>query len=206
MNRLAKGILNVSGVTTAVMAGTFVSFENLVISEAKKQYWDDCEYLLILGGDIYGADTPSPQLLERMKTAAVYLNGHKNTIAIPCGGCFRELQKKSEAQVIADYLMANGVEADRIILEDKSTTTIENFLFAKKILEDRTGKSVKELNLGFLSSSYHIFRASLIGKDCGFGNTKKVTAPTPGEAAKRYAREYFAAYALWIKKLQEVLK
>ncbi len=51
-------------------AGIYMPF---VIRRSRKNYRDDCDYLMILGGDIIGADTPSPQLLERMKEAARYL-------------------------------------------------------------------------------------------------------------------------------------
>ena len=95
-------------VTVAVTAGAYMPF---VISDAKKNFRDKCEYLLILGGNIIGADTPSPQLFERMKSAAVYLKENPGTFAVPCGGCFREKQKKSEAAVIADYLISQGIRS-----------------------------------------------------------------------------------------------
>ena len=102
-----------------------------------------------------------------MKKAVEYLKIHPNTIAIPCGGCFREGQKKSEAQIIKEYLTAHGIEENRIFLEDKSTTTIENFRFALPIIKNISGKEINELNIGFLTSSYHIFRSTQIAKCSG---------------------------------------
>lgn len=181
-----------------VTAGLYMPF---VIKEAKKTYRDDCDILLILGGDIIGADTPSPQLLERMKEAVKYLKENTACFIIPCGGCFREGQKKSEAQIIADYLIKNGIDADRIILEDKSTTTFENFEFAFEIIRKHYNKDINSLRIAFLSSSYHIFRSSVIAKSCGLNNPLKVTAKTPGEAFKRFSREYFVGYDLLYRKL-----
>lgn len=182
----------------AVTAGLYMPF---VIKEAKKTYRDNCDYLMILGGDIIGAETPSPQLLERMKEAVKYLKENEQCFIVPCGGCFREGQKKSEAEIIADYLMENGIDKKRIFLEDKSTTTFENFEFAFKMIRKHSGKEINSLKIAFLSSSYHIFRSTVIAKSCGLNAPLKVTAKTPGEAFKRFSREYFVGYDLLYRKI-----
>lgn len=199
MKKHVSVIIRSAAAATGVFAGSVAAYLPFVIADANKGKWDSCDYLLILGGDIYGADTPSPQLFERMKSAVTYLSQHKNTVAIPCGGCFRKLQKKSEAQIIADYLIANGIGSDRIILEDRSTTTFENFANAKKILEKETGKPIGSLKVGFLTSTYHIHRSEIIAKHYGIVKPAIAAAPTPGEAFKRYIREYFVAYDLFIR-------
>ena len=193
---MLKNIICVAGGITGAFALSVAAYLPFVISDARKNNRDKCDYLLILGGNIIGADTPSPQLFERMKAAAVYLKENPETVAIPCGGCFREGQKKSEAAVIADYLIENGIDASRIILEDKSTTTYENFEFGTKIIENHAGKPVSQVKVAFLSSDYHIHRASIIAKRCGVENCGKVSCPTPGEAMPRFLREYFVAYEL----------
>lgn len=196
--------MGVTGGIAGVFALSVAAYLPFVISDAKKENRDKCDYLLILGGNIIGADTPSPQLLERMKAAAVYLRENPETVAIPCGGCFRDGQKKSEAQVIADYLIEQGIEDSRIVLEDKSTTTFENFEFGTKIIENLANKPLREINIAFLSSDYHMHRASIIAKRCGINNCGRVACPTPGKALPRFLREYFVAYELiyhdWIKK------
>ena len=173
-----------------------VAYMPFVISDAKKKYRDKCEYLLILGGNVIGADTPSPQLFERMKSAAAYLDENPEVIAVPCGGCFRDGQKKSEAAIIADYLVEQGIDGSRIILEDNSTTTYENFEFGTKIIENHAGRPLDEIKIAFLSSDYHIHRAAVIAKRCGVRNCGRVSSPTPGEAMPRFIREYFVAYEL----------
>lgn len=196
MKKIITGILGGVAGIVAVTAGAYMPF---VISEARKKHNDKCDYLLILGGNVIGADTPSPQLFERMKAAAKYLNENEKVIAVPCGGCFREGQGKSEARIIADYLISQGVDAGRIILEDKSTTTYENFEFAADIIKNYSGKEISELSVAFLSSDYHIHRASVIAKQSGFVNCGKVSCPTPGKAMKRFAREYIVAFEMFYK-------
>ena len=197
---LIKKVFGVAGGVVGGIAGaailSAVAYMPFVISDARKKYRDKCEYLLILGGNVIGADTPSPQLFERMKSAAVYLKENPSTLAVPCGGCFREGQKKSEAAIIAEYLIEQGIESERIILEDKSTTTYENFEFGTKIIENHAKRPLEEVKIAFLSSDYHIHRASIIAKRCGVKECGRVSSPTPGEAMPRYLRECVVAVEL----------
>lgn len=186
--------------TVAVTAGAYMPF---VISDARKKYRDKCEYLLILGGNVIGADTPSPQLLERMKSAAVYLKENPETVAVPCGGCFRENQKKSEAAIIADYLVSQGIDENRIILEDKSETTYQNFEFGTEIIKNHAGRELDEISIAFLSSDYHLHRAALIAKQSGIVNCGRVSSPTKGKAIQRYFREYIVAYEVLYKSIKK---
>lgn len=184
----------------AVTAGAYMPF---VISDARKEFNDKCEYLLILGGNIIGEETPSPQLLDRMRAAAEYLVENTDVIAVACGGCFRKEQKKSEAEIIANYLIEKGVAESRILLEDKSTTTFENFEFGTQIIKNHSQKELADIKIAFLSSSYHVHRASAIAKLSGIKNCGRVSCKTQGSAVKRFAREYFVAYELaykWLKK------
>jgi len=197
MKTVSKIIKGTVGVVSGYFALTAAAYMPFVIKESRKNHRDNCEYLLILGGNVIGADTPSPQLVERMKTAAEYLKDNKECFVVPCGGCFRPEQKKSEAVIIADYLIGQGIAEERFILEDKSTTTVENFEFASEIIKAHSGKEINDVKIAFLSSDYHIFRASVIAECCGIKNIGKVSSPTPSEASKRYIREYFVAADLF---------
>ena len=196
-------ILKIAGILVVVVLGYFVvtaaAYMPFVIRKSKNKYRDDCEYLMILGGDIIGADTPSPQLFERMKESAIYLKENTHCMIVPCGGCFRPGQKKSEAQIIADYLISQRIDPDRIIPEDKSTTTFENFLFAVEIIKKHSKKDIDDVKIAFLSSTYHIHRSSVIAKACGIKNAGVVSCITPGDAYKRFIREYFVGYDLFFR-------
>ena len=153
------------------------------------------DVLLILGCRVKG-DTPEETLQMRIDAAAEYLNKNKDVIAIACGGIVHDDQTKSEAQAISEGLVAKGVELERIILEDKSTTTKENFINAMEII----GKmSDKELKVAMLSSEFHLLRASLLAKKCSLTITT-VPAPSPKkQRLKNYARELIC-FAEFLKK------
>ena len=198
MNKIFKTVL---GTCAAVLAAPAVLYFPAVIYDSTKKYDDDCEYLMILGSVILGEDTPSGQLVERMDRAVVYLKSHSNAKAVCCGGCFRKEQKVSEAQIIKNYLMNNGIEEERILLEDKSTTTYENFEFALKIIADDSGKSVEETKIAYLTSDYHIFRSGIIAKQSGIKDVLRVSAKSESLKWKRYLREYFVGYDLAYRTL-----
>ncbi len=144
------------------------------------------DILLILGCRVKG-NNPEETLQMRINKAAEYLKDNKNVIAIACGGIVHEDQSKSEAQAIYEGLTEKGVEGERIILEDKSTTTKENFINAKKII-DSMGEN---LSVAMLSSEFHLLRASLLAKKCGLEVTT-VAAPSPKDLRmKNYVREFF---------------
>lgn len=176
MKKSLKTTLGIVGaVGTAVFAAENI-FLTKIISEAKKDYSEDLDYLFVLGGLIIGEETPSEHLMKRIEKAASYLSSHPKTVAVTCGGCFRNGQKKSEALIIKEHLVSMGIEEERILLEDKSTTTNENFRFGKAIVEEHSKKEFFELNVGFLSSDYHLFRAGIIAKINGLPGLRKIGA------------------------------
>ena len=58
-----------------------------------------------------------------------------------------------------DYLLDKGLDRSRIIIEDKSTDTIENIVNASNYLEDN--------KVLVISSNYHVFRARMICNKAG---------------------------------------
>lgn len=133
------------------------------------------DFLLILGCRVKG-DTPDEMLRLRAEAAAKFLNEHKNVRAICCGGIVHEDQTKSEAQAIKEILLQNGIESERIFLEDKSQTTFENFVNAKKLIDSL--KPEKEPEIAFISSEFHLMRASVIASLVGV-KASSVPAPSP---------------------------
>ena len=202
MNTFSKVLLSAVGGIAGYLTVTAGAYLPFVIRDAKKGYRDGCDYLLVLGGLVIGEETPSEHLLERILAAAEYLKENTSCFVVPCGGCFRDGQKKSEALIIKEHLVELGIDEERFVLEDKSTTTFENFENAFEIIRSHSGKNPNELSVAFLSSDYHLHRSGIIAKRCGFENIGKVSCPNKSDIIKNYAREYFVAYEL-LKKDRE---
>ena len=122
------------------------------------------QYLVVLGTTVNGTE-PSSMLKDRIDAAYAYLVAHEDVICIVSGGK-GDAENLSEAQCMFDRLTAMGISADRLWLEDKSTSTWENLQFSMNIIEGKTG--TRPNKAGILSSEYHLYRAGLFASDCGF--------------------------------------
>jgi uncharacterized SAM-binding protein YcdF (DUF218 family) len=150
------------------------------------------EFIIILGARVKGT-TPSLSLQYRIDTAAAYLNIHPKTIAVASGGQGPG-EDISEAEAIKQGLIEHGIDESRIILENKSTSTVENIKFSKKLIP-------KDLKNGLIvSNDFHLFRAKMIARHQGL-KLEGLAAKTPTVALfKSYTREYLAITKYWLFK------
>lgn len=123
---------------------------------------EDCEYVVVLGAKVR-PDGPSVSLMDRIRTAAKYLDENPEVIAIVSGGKGAD-EPITEAKCMYDELVALGIDPRRIWVEDKATSTWENLHFSLDLIEKHTGR--RPVKIGILSSEYHLFRASLFAKAC----------------------------------------
>lgn len=120
-------------------------------------------YMIVLGCSVEGTE-PSPMLQDRITAAAKYMEKNPDVIAIVTGGKADE-ENISEAQCMFNGLIALGIEPERILMEDKATSTAENFQFSLALLEEELGRVPR--NLGVLSSEFHLLRAQMLAKSHG---------------------------------------
>lgn len=117
-------------------------------------------YMIVLGTAVEGTE-PSPMLADRINAAAKYMEKHPDVIAIVTGGKGDD-ENLSEAQCMYNELTKLGIDPDRILMEDKATSTAENFRFSVELLEKELGRVPR--NVGVLSSEFHLLRAAMIGE------------------------------------------
>ncbi|MFD2443601.1 YdcF family protein [Bacillus sp. CGMCC 1.16607] len=153
---------------------------------------DHAEYMIILGARVKGT-VPSLALQYRIDAAAQYLTKNPQTIAIASGGKGPG-EEITEAEAIKRDLTEQGIHESRIILEDKSTNTIENINFSKKLIPNNLEKGL------IVSNDFHIFRAKMIARDQGI-DLEGLPAKTPTVALlKSYTREYLAITKYFLNK------
>ncbi len=124
---------------------------------------ETCEYVVVLGAAVHG-DVPSLSLNERINAAYDYLTAHPDVQCVVSGGQ-GEGENMTEAKCMRDRLVAKGIPAQRIWLEERATSTWENLNFTLDLIQEKTGKRPEKL--GVISSEYHLYRASLFAKRCG---------------------------------------
>lgn len=148
------------------------------------------EVVVVLGCQVKG-ERPSRMLKRRLDAALEYLNEEPEALVIVSGGKGPD-EQISEAECMRRYLEEQGIAPDRIIMEDKSTSTDENLEFSFKLMD--------ELGLGrdivLVTDGYHQYRAQLIAKDHGAGKIGALSASTELRFIPTYwVREWFAVLA-----------
>lgn len=129
------------------------------------------DYLVILGCGIRADGTPCPLLAGRVDRALAFdesrvAMGDVPATFVPSGGQGPD-EPVSEAQSMGAYIIGKGVVPERIVLEDRSTTTRENMAFSREVIERHAGRSTDELNIGFSTTNYHVFRGYVCAHQAG---------------------------------------
>ena len=144
--------------------------------------------VIVLGAGVNG-ETPSAALWSRIRAAEAYLEGHPEVPVVLSGG-----QGPGEAISEAEAMRRSlpGVENGRLLLEDRSTNTAENFAFSKELLEER-GLDTETAVIAVVTNDFHCFRAHMIAQKQGL-RTIDVPAELPWWwlTANYYLREAFA--------------
>lgn len=116
------------------------------------------EIVVILGCKLTD-DCTGREIVGRSTLAASFLIGHEDILVVASGGKTEPICNKSEAQVILDTLLKYGLDSSRIILEERSRSTIGNAFFTKNILSEL---GVCPSKLYLVTSCYHARRAEMI--------------------------------------------
>ena len=152
----------------------------------------NCEYVIVLGCQVR-RDGPSLMLRRRLDAACSYLSTDTKADCIVSGGK-GDNEHISEAEAMYEALVNDGISESRITKEDKSSSTYENLLFSKQILED----SEKPLRIAIVTDGFHQWRARLQAESLGY-DVKCVSAATPWYLVPVYwVREWFALSYLFV--------
>ena len=134
----------------------FAVLEFQVISWSRTDWDAPAEAVVILGAGVNGT-SPSLSLLVRLEAALTYIQD-KPEIPIVVTGGQGPGEAVSEAQCMADWLAARGVDPGRIYLEEQASTTAENVRYSKEVL---SGLGLSSgTNVAVASSGYHLCRAA----------------------------------------------
>jgi len=120
------------------------------------------EYVVVLGSGLAGSSVP-PLLAARLDAAVrLYRGKHGGAIKalIPSGGQGAD-ELLPEGTAMARYLQQKGIPANRIIVEDRATTTMENLTFSRDLMER------PDAPVTVVTSSYHVFRAAMFTRRAG---------------------------------------
>ena len=118
----------------------------------KKENYTNVDYLVIYGCHL------KELLIERLDYSLEIIKEHPVKKIVLTGGIGAK-GNYNESEFMLNYLIANGVEKNKIIVENKSTTTEENNENIMKMLDLKNAKSQTEIVL--VSQELHLFRIKL---------------------------------------------
>ena len=149
--------------------------------------------VIVLGAGIRGETVTLP-LAYRLDKAIEYVNKNPKSIIVVSGGQgFQE--EISEALAMEKYLVNKGVSKEKIIREEQATSTYENFIYSKVILDKIFDRPYKT---ALITNDFHIYRATQISKIVELDSTHYHAELEWYTVPLNYLRESVAVLKLWL--------
>ena len=159
---LASGVISLLLIVFAI--GIAISIWNYGKVDEKAP----ADVAIVLGAAISDGEV-SPVYRERINHAiTLYEEGTVDFIILTGG--FGEGSYKSDSQVAKEYALSQGIPEEKILIEEKSTITEENFEFSKEVMEENDLETAI-----IVSDPLHMKRAMLMAKDY---NITALSSPT----------------------------
>ena len=144
----------------------------------------DLDYLIVLGAQVR-EDGPSVVLKYRLDAAAQYLKENNSTVCIVTGGQGPN-EPFPEGQGMKEYLVKAGIPADRILVEDQASNTVENIRYSKALM------SSPDASAAIVTNDFHVTRGLALARKQGLTNVWAVAAPSnPLYYPNNMLREFF---------------
>jgi len=151
----------------------------------------DEDAVIVLGTAIKG-ETVTPALRERLETAVEYHEANPDALVVVSGGQGPG-ESITEALAMRGFLVSRGVPEAAILTEDRSTSTHENFVLTKSLLDARLGERYTTV---FVTNDYHVVRANTLSRIAGL-DSASMHATTPWYTVPvDYVRESLAVVKL----------
>ena len=141
--------------------------------------------IVVLGAAQYDG-RPSPQLRARLDHSVRLWNRALADVIVVTGGK-REGDRFTEAETGREYLVAQGVPAEAIVVEPRGTSTYESLRATRDELA-----LLDRQHVVVVSDPYHVLRATLVARELGLVAEASATRTgvTKGDAAlQRNVRE-----------------
>lgn len=121
---------------------------------------DDSLAFVILGNALNDDGSVREELINRLKAGLACAEQYPNAwVVCTGGGTAKENKDVTEAGQMGAWLLEHGLEKNRLILEDRSQSTIENAQYTLDIL----GREHPRVHaLAIVSSDFHVARGALL--------------------------------------------
>jgi Uncharacterized conserved protein len=193
--RLPVSLVTLCGAGLVIM----LILQILIISKVPQVAESGLEYVIVLGTPVRG-EMPGRTLKLRLEKAAEYAIQNPETIMVLSGGR-TGADAKAEAEVMRQYLLEKGVPDEQMVLEVRSTSTVENIAYSRILIDmmrkekDKENPSDKRAlpaylpsmmghkpdnsrQVGILTSNFHLYRAMQIARKQGMQEISGIASPS----------------------------
>ena len=170
-----------------LLAGLVLFFylEHQIGTGMKAKGIENLDYIVVLGCQVKGTK-PSKALKDRLDTAKEYMQANPETIAVLSGGQGK-MEEISEAECMRRYLEKAGISRERLILEQRSTTTRQNLRYSRRYMDYQHDE------IGIITNNFHVYRSVLLARRSGYQRVCGIAAPCKSVLLYHYlVREAFA--------------
>jgi len=155
----------------------FMILQSMIVLYPKKNE-SNSDYIIVLGAGLKNRNQLSTTLKDRLDSALKCVNDYKNHGYIVVSGGQGHDEDLSEAEAMKKYLLEQGLSEEKIIIEDKSRNTRENFKFSRDKIEENSGKPIEDVSVKVVTTDFHAFRSNFIAERNGYKNIKFYTNKT----------------------------
>ena len=175
-HHITIGIENILSITISYFECMFIATIITTIKTVKYKPVMDKDYVLILGCYVMPDGTPGGILRKRIEAAHKFACAQKDAtgkapIIVASGGKGDD-ESLSEAESMRNYLRKEKQYEGKILLEDKSTNTRQNFRYSRQLIP-------KNSKIAFATTDYHVFRSGVIASKLGIHNIVGIGAKSP---------------------------
>ena len=167
---------------------SFLTVEILIWSSVKNEEKTKVDFVVLLGAGLKG-DKITATFMNRLDICLHYLKSNPKTSVVVTGGQGYG-ETISEAEAMKRYLVENGIRENRILKEDKATSTYENFKYSKAVLNKTFGD--RNYKIMVITSDFHMFRSKMLARRNGFSAYGMPAKTWWGVFPNSCVREYFA--------------
>lgn len=180
--------LALAAVLAVVGLSTFLAVQG---SGSDADFTEDA--VIVLGAAVHGSEL-SPTLQGRLDAALAYHQRNPKALIVVSGG--QGIQEDlPEGVAMAAYLKSKGVPAQQILVEDRATSTEENFRFSRALLDSRLSPGYRVV---YVTDEFHVYRAGRIAAAQGLDATFYARATPWYFWAPNFLREDLAVVKLWL--------
>jgi len=183
--------IHITLVGLAMIPAAFVLFLFVYGNTSNADFTEDVA--IVLGAGVNGERVSRP-LAHRLYAAIDYWQQNPDAYIIVCGGLGNRATI-TEAEAMSRFLIARGIPQEKILLEEMSTSTLENLMFAKEILEDHFPDGFRAV---LITNDFHIYRGVQMAESIGLEVTRAGAHTDWYSLAVNYIREMLAVMHMWV--------